>query len=148
MKCGTWFLAFGAVLSASQSYAGSSTADPENAAQVQRGSILYVQSCSSCHGSRLQRQPDRESQNPVGTYPARPHDINGHCWHRSDNLLFRHVALGGREAIKDIPDFKSAMPGFCDRLSEQDIWDLRAFIKSRRPEPARAYQEAVTANDT
>ncbi len=127
--------------------AGSSPADPDDRAQVERGAAVYANSCAACHGERLEGQPDWRRPNPDGTYPAPPHDADGHTWHHSDKLLFRYTELGGKEAFKDIAGFKSAMPGFGDQLTEGDIWDVLAFIKSHWPEQAREYQRAVTAND-
>ncbi len=127
--------------------AGSARADSDDPEQVARGTRIYAQSCASCHGARLEGQGDWRSPNPDGTYPAPPHDADGHTWHHPDSLLFRYTKLGGREALKDVPGVKSAMPGFGDGLSDQDIWDVLAFIKSHWPERAREYQRAVTEND-
>lgn len=122
-------------------------ADPDDRVQVARGIRIYAEACASCHGARLEGQGDWRSPNPDGTYPAPPHDADGHTWHHPDSLLFRYTKLGGREALKDVPGVKSAMPGFGDGLSDQDIWDVLAFIKSRWPERAREYQRAATEND-
>lgn len=140
-------LAACAALTASPGFAGSSPADPRNSAQVARGAGLYAEACASCHGAELQGRPDWQSQAPDGTYPAPPQDGEGHTWHHPDRLLFRYIKLGGAEAFKDLAGFKSAMPGFGERLTDQQIWDVIAFIKSNWPERARAYQEAVTEND-
>jgi mono/diheme cytochrome c family protein len=136
-----------AILSQSPALAGSLPADPDDAAQVTRGAPVYAEACASCHGAQLEGQGDWRTPNPDGTYPAPPHDADGHTWHHPDSLLFRYTKLGGREAMKDVPGVKSAMPGFGDVLSNQDIWDVLAFIKSHWPERAREYQRAMTEND-
>ena len=121
-----------------------SPADPEDAAQVARGAGIYAEACASCHGADLQGQPDWRAPMPDGTYPAPPHDEEGHTWHHADGLLFRYTQLGGAEALKDVPGVRSAMPGFGDTLSDQDIWDVLAFIKSHWPEDMRQHQHAVS----
>jgi mono/diheme cytochrome c family protein len=127
--------------------ASSARADSDDPEQVARGSRIYAESCASCHGERLEGQGDWRAPNPDGTYPAPPHDADGHTWHHPDGLLFRYTGLGGREVLKGAPGVKSAMPGFGDVLSDQDIWDVLAFIKSHWPERAREYQRAMTEND-
>lgn len=124
-----------------------SPADPDNATQVGRGAAIYADACASCHGARLEGQPDWRSLQPNGTLPAPPHGPEGHSWHHSDGLLFRYTRLGGAEALKDIPGVRSAMPGFRDTLSDQDIWDVLAFIKAHWPEQMRDYQHAASEND-
>jgi mono/diheme cytochrome c family protein len=124
-----------------------SPADPDDAAQIARGAAVYAGACASCHGARLEGQADWRSPNPDGTLPAPPHDAEGHTWHHPDGLIFRYTRLGGGEVLKGIPGVRSAMPGFSDTLSDQDIWDVLAFIKSHWPEEMRAYQRAATENE-
>lgn len=128
--------------------AGSSAADPDDRAQVARGAALYAANCASCHGAQLEGQPDWRTEKPDGTYPAPPHDVEGHTWHHADRLLLRYTRLGGAEALKELPGFRSGMPGFGDRLSDREIWDIIAFIKAQWTERERDYQRAVTDNDT
>lgn len=142
-----WIMVAVVALAGGPSFAGSPLAAPGDTGQVERGAAIYGEACASCHGAQLEGQPNWRSPNPDGTLPAPPHDAEGHTWHHSDKLLFRYVKLGGKEVFKDIPGVKSAMPGFSETLSDDDIWNVLAFIKSHWPEQARAYQEAVTAND-
>ena len=125
----------------------ASPADPDDPVQVARGAEVYSEACASCHGTALEGEEDWRSQRPDGTYPAPPHDAEGHTWHHSDKLLFRYIKLGGAEALGDVPGFRSAMPGFGDALSDQEIRDVLAFIKSHWPEEMREYQSAVTERD-
>ena len=122
-------------------------ADPGDPEQVARGARIYAEACASCHGVRLEGEADWQSQKPDGTYPAPPHDAEGHTWHHSDTLLFRYTKLGGAAALGDVPGFQSAMPGFGETLSDQEIRDVLAYIKSHWPEEMREYQRAVTEND-
>jgi len=116
-------------------------------AQITRGAAVYAASCASCHGARLEGQADWRAPKPDGTYPAPPHDAEGHTWHHSDALLSRYVRLGGAGALGDLPGFRSAMPGFAGTLSDQDIQDALAFIKAQWPERERAYQRAASERE-
>lgn len=126
-------------------FAVSSPADPADPAQIERGAAVYASACAACHGNRLEGQPEWQSPNDDGTYPAPPHDGDGHTWHHSDALLFRYIKLGGKEAFKGVAGIKSAMPGFGEQLTDGEIWDVLAFIKSHWPAEAQEYQRQVTA---
>ena len=141
-------LAVPALLAAAAALADDpSRASPDDSEQVVRGARIYAEACASCHGAALEGEADWRSQRPDGTYPAPPHDAEGHTWHHSDRLLFRYIELGGAEALGDVPGFRSAMPGFGETLSDQEIRDVLAFIKSHWPEEMREYQRAVTTRD-
>ena len=79
-------------------------------------------------------------RNADGTLPAPPHDVTGHTWHHGDQLLFELTKWGPQAVIGS--DYKSAMPGFSDTLSDDEIWATLAFIKSRWPDEIRAAQGA------
>lgn len=114
----------------------ASPADPEDEAQVARGAALYAAECSRCHGARLEGQLNWQSTAANGVYPAPPHDATGHTWHHADADLFAVVKHGGN--TRD-----STMPGFEDRLSDEEIWATLAFIKSHWPEQVRRRQPAT-----
>ena len=99
---------------------------------IDQGRDHYVTHCAACHGINLQGQPNWSVANADGTLPAPPHDETGHTWHHDNRLLFDYTALGGELALKarGISGFKSAMPGFAETLSEDQIWDTLAYIRS------------------
>jgi len=101
------------------------------------GRALYAQHCASCHGAKLEGQPDWKSPLPDGRYPAPPHDESGHTWHHHDDFLFRVTRDGG---IPRLPDLPSNMPGFGETLSDEEIRAVLAFIKSSWPPGIRARQ--------
>lgn len=79
----------------------------------------------------MEGQADWQSELPTGGRPAPPHDASGHTWHHADAYLFSVTKFGGQ--ANSPPDYKNNMPAFGDKLSDQQIWDVLAFIKSRWP---------------
>jgi hypothetical protein len=73
--------------------------------------------------------------------PAPPHDETGHTWHHSDEVLFTYTKLGGTELMAQRGmEFDSGMPGFASQLTDQDIWNVLAYIKSTWPDDVQAQQ--------
>jgi len=118
---------------------------PENADPV-AGSELYAEHCAACHGAELEGEPNWRSPKADGTLPAPPHDASGHTWHHGDGLLFDYTRLGGQVALEQrgISGFQSGMPGFGDVLSDDEIWNILAFIKASWPEEALQFQADQT----
>ena len=117
-------------------------ADPDNTEQVAMGQTIYGRSCASCHGANLEGQPNWKKPLPTGGLPAPPHDETGHTWHHDDALLFQITKHGGQnDAARG---FRSNMPAFKDLLTDEEIWAVLAYIKSRWPAAIRARQEHIT----
>lgn len=105
------------------------------------GQALYAENCAACHGANLEGQADWQSPGEDGRLPAPPHDRTGHTWHHPDSVLFGYTQLGGTELLKQQGmDFDSGMPGFGDTLSDQEIWNILAYIKSTWPDRERNVQ--------
>jgi len=62
--------------------------------------------------------------------PAPPHDDSGHTWHHADDVLFGIVKIGVNPPYGP-PGYQSDMPAFGDTLTDPQIWDVLAYIKSR-----------------
>lgn len=108
------------------------------------GQILYAEQCASCHGRNLEGQANWQVPNDDGTMPAPPHDVTGHTWHHDSQLLFDYTRLGGAGALAErgISGFASAMPAFGDILSDDEIWDILAYIQSTWPDEVQNRQAA------
>ncbi len=123
--------------------------DPAVSADPVRGQALYAANCAACHGANLEGQPDWRTAGPDGILPAPPHDKTGHTWHHGDALLFGYIKLGGAGSMREmgVDNFKSGMPGFGESLTDGDIWDILAYLKSTWPEDARQYQAERTRDE-
>ena len=119
-------LALGAVSGCKQ----GPRADPANALQVSAGQAIYAANCAQCHGANLEGQPDWKSRSANGRMPAPPHDDKGHTWHHPDDVLFGITKVGVAPPYAP-PGYQSDMPGFDGKLTDEQIWDVLAYIKSR-----------------
>lgn len=123
---------------------GGADAEQPASSDPAAGQTLYAENCAACHGDTLQGEPDWQSPRADGTLPAPPHDETGHTWHHGDMMLFSYVKLGGQEALAaaGVSGFNSAMPGFGAQLSDQQIWDILAYIKSTWPKRLQEIQQS------
>lgn len=95
-----------------------------DAAQLQRGAVLYQRHCATCHGDQGQgkilpwnvRQAD-------GFYPPPPLDDSAHAWHHPTELLARVVRDGS-------PPGQGKMPAWKGQLSEAEIADVVVYVTS------------------
>ncbi len=101
------------------------------------GRVVYFQHCASCHGQQLEGQPKWRDRLPNGRLPAPPHDDSGHTWHHTSEVLFAMTKHGLVPPLAP-PGYQSDMPAFADRLSDDDIWNVLAYIRSRWSERVRA----------
>lgn len=99
---------------------------------VVRGEAIYSENCASCHGYKLEGQPNWRVATESGIYPAPPHDDTGHTWHHDDLTLFNYTKFGGADAMSQvgIDSFNSGMPAFSEELSDEDIWNVLSYIRS------------------
>ena len=104
-------------------------ADPRDAAKLALGVKLYAQHCSGCHGAKLEGQPNWRTRGLNGRMPAPPHDESGHTWHHPDRVLFGITKYGLRPPYTP-KNYESDMPAFGDKLSDEEIWAVLAYIKS------------------
>jgi mono/diheme cytochrome c family protein len=117
-------------------------AAPDDPAFAARGKIVYDQHCASCHGAKLEGQPDWRKRLPNGRVPAPPHDPTGHTWHHSDKQLFDLTKICPAGLL---PGYQSDMPGFKDILGDADIWAVLSYIESTWPPEIRVRQQRMNA---
>ena len=117
-------------------------ADPEDLKQVTFGETIYRAHCAACHGPRLEGQPNWRERKPDGKLPAPPHDETGHTWHHADDQLFRLSKLGVKPPLAP-KGYESDMPAFGGVLTDQQIWAVLSFIKSKWPDHIRDRQERI-----
>ena len=105
-------------------------ADPVPVSAVERGARVYEASCAVCHGADAEGQPDWHVRRSDGTAPAPPLNGDGHTWHHGDGTLYKWIVTGGSYLEgPEIPNFKSAMPAFGERLSHDEIVDVITYVK-------------------
>ncbi|OAN79197.1 cytochrome C [Jannaschia sp. EhC01] len=112
---------------------------------IENGRVLYATQCAACHGINLEGQPSWQVPGVDGILPAPPHDRTGHTWHHDNQLLFDYTYLGGRAALeaRGVTDFNSGMMGVQGILTEDDVWDILAYIRSTWPGDVRAIQASM-----
>lgn len=106
------------------------------------GKAAYDAQCASCHGSKLEGQPNWRERLPNGRLPAPPHDATGHTWHHDDEALF-NITKNGLAAYAP-PGYQSDMPAFAGTLNDTEIWAVLGYIKSAWPPEQRQYQKALS----
>ncbi len=111
-----------------------------NNRDIAQGQTNYQEHCATCHGADLEGQPNWRVPNADGILPAPPHDASGHTWHHDFQLLFDYTRLGGAKLLEErgVTGFNSGMPGFGELLSDEEIWNVLAYIQSRWPEKVKA----------
>ncbi len=112
---------------------------------IEIGRALYQEHCASCHGAKLEGQPNWRNVGSDGLLPAPPHDASGHTWHHDNRYLFDYTKLGGKALMeaRGITGFENGMAGLGDILSDDSIWDILAYIRSTWPERIRIFQADV-----
>jgi len=96
----------------------------EAAPQAARGLAIYRRHCLECHGEQGRGQAgDWRVRDAEGHYPPPPLDDSAHAWHHPTAVLL--------EAIRDgSPQGQGKMPAWQGKLSEQEMQDVVAYIKS------------------
>ena len=110
--------------------------DPD---RVAHGESLYTHYCAACHGANLEGAADWKRRLPDGSLPPPPHDSSGHTWHHPDSLLLSIIANGGD------PASNSKMPAFKEKLHDDQIMAILAFLKSKWGNREREFQWWMTA---
>ncbi|HZM35693.1 MAG TPA: cytochrome c [Burkholderiales bacterium] len=109
-----------------------------------QGKALYDLHCASCHGLRLEGQPNWRQRLANGRMPAPPHDESGHTWHHPDEVLFG-ITKHGMVPPYAPPGYPSDMPAFGGALSDAEIRAVLAYIASqwKSPEVLAAREQII-----
>jgi len=110
-----------------------------DASQVVLGRQVYLQNCASCHGARAQGAPNWQRPDIRSDLPPPPHDDTGHTWRHGDAELASIIRNGLRDVFNKTPEL--TMPPFKDRLSDEEITAVIAYVKSLWSPAHRRYQE-------
>lgn len=99
-------------------YAGKTNSLADDAAAVEVGRQLYAANCASCHGDKAMGDgPAANSLNPKPMPLATEMKVLG------DDYIYWRIAEGGAFA-----PFTSAMPAWKKILTEEEIWQVIAFM--------------------
>jgi mono/diheme cytochrome c family protein len=112
------------------------------AGQLAQGQKLYAENCASCHGAKLEGEPNWMERKPDGRLPAPPHDASGHTWHHADPQLFGIVKNGVTPYAG--PGYQSDMPAFKGILSDDEILAVLAYIKQTWPRDIQNQQRQIS----
>ena len=113
--------------------------------QIARGERIYVEHCASCHGVRLEGQPDWQKRLASGRFPAPPHDDSGHTWHHPDEVLFG-ITKHGMVPPYAPPGYETDMPAFVGKLTDRDIAAVLAYIESQWSKEVRRARAEMLKN--
>ena len=104
------------------------------------GKAIYEANCAECHGINGEGQfpDDPYKPNEAGLIGAPPHNSDGHTWHHPDHQLFEVVHRG-----RSFEGFQP-MPAFGDKLTEEEIFVVLAYIKTFWGEQELEVQYGVT----
>lgn len=98
---------------------GGAAIDPQDVAMVERGEAIYLQLCLSCHGAELRGDgPDAAGMDPPPADFSQPHTQV----HSDEDLIY--WLRNGKQG--------TAMPGFEDSLSDEDIRDVLSYVEARQ----------------
>lgn len=109
------------------------------------GEKVYAQHCASCHGVKLEGQPEWRKPLASGRMPAPPHDDSGHTWHHSDEVLFG-ITKHGLVPPYAPPGYQSDMPAFGGVLSDREIRAVLSYIASHWSSEVRKLRAEMLAN--
>ncbi|PLC48603.1 cytochrome C oxidase Cbb3 [Pollutimonas subterranea] len=139
-------LAFGAGLFMYESLRDTRQAfiDPSDQELVANGKGIYANNCASCHGAKLEGQPNWRIRQVNGRLPAPPHDESGHTWHHPDAVLIDITKNGLVPGVTAPSGYVSDMPAYDKLLTDHDIRAVLAYIKSSWPKQALAAQKEIT----
>lgn len=104
---------------------------------LMEGENIYKAECASCHGKKLEGQPDWRTRRTDGKLPAPPHDGNGHTWHHPMEQLIA-ITKHGMVPPNAPVGYVSDMPAFAGKLTDRQIQNVLLWIESTWPAEVKA----------
>ena len=95
-----------------------------NAQQVKSGDVLYQKHCATCHQADASGTGDWRQLDVNGKYPPPPLNGSAHTWHHHLEGLKRTIRIGG-------VSLGGSMPGFANKLNNQEIEAVLAWVQSQ-----------------
>ncbi len=94
---------------------------PDNAKALERGSVVFMNFCTACHGG------DGKGMGPVPKrgFPPPPSLLNGNSLSMKDGQLFHILTFG-----------QGNMPGHARQISPEDRWNVILYVRSLQAEAA------------
>ena len=94
---------------------------------IERGKIAYEKNCVSCHMINLAGAQNWKGLDEDGHRKAPPLNGTGHTWHHDDKTLHAIIKYGLAKLVKN---YEGKMIGFEDKLSDNEIDSILAYLKS------------------
>ncbi len=104
---------------------------------IAKGKISYEIHCASCHKVNLAGADNWKGLDQDGHRKAPPLNGAGHAWHHDDVTLHSITKYGLAKLVKN---YQGKMIGFGDKLSDEEIDNVLAYIKSYWPKDEYEYQ--------
>ena len=104
---------------------------------IERGKIAYEKNCVSCHMINLAGAQNWKGLDEDGHRKAPPLNGTGHTWHHDDKTLHAIIKYGLAKLVKN---YEGKMIGFEDKLSDNEIDSILAYLKSFWPTDKYEYQ--------
>ena len=95
--------------------------------KVMLGARLFQKNCAVCHGKQAEGAHNWRQRGADGKYPAPPLNGSGHTWHHPKKGLINTIKTGTL-------NIGGSMPAWQDKLSDEEIEAILAWVISRWPE--------------
>ncbi len=95
-------------------------------ALIVAGASLYQRHCAECHGDNGEGNADWRQRGSDGYFLPPPLNGTGHAWHHSRDWLVQLISDGTEPGGK--------MPGWRDKLSQQEIKSIVAWLQAQWPD--------------
>ena len=109
----------------------------ESKLMIVKGKIAYENNCVSCDMIDLAGAKNWKGVDEDGHRKAPPLNGTGHTWHHDDETLHAIIKYGLSNLVKN---YEGKMIGFKENLSDKDIDNVLAYIKSYWPKDKYEHQ--------